>query len=137
LEANGIATGNKSDPLGGLHRVQAKEGGVRWVCQAHAQRCFPDGHEIDAPAQAIAVNAANSSSSAGELPPAVAAQLAQLQSEASRLRVENEQLQRRLAESHPQARTAKVAPETAAAAATTTSPGGNEGKKKDSGCVIC
>jgi serine/threonine protein kinase len=137
LEANGIATGNKSDPLGGLHRVQAKDGGVRWVCQSHAQRCFPHGHEIDVPAQAIAVNAANSSSFAGELPPAVAVQIAQLQSEASHLRSENEQLQRRLAESNPQARTAKVAPETAASAAPTTSPGGNEGKKKDSGCVIC
>jgi hypothetical protein len=147
LEANDIATANKREPLGGLHRVQAKDGGVRWVCQAHAHRCFPNGHEIDAPASAPSCESAegcDDRSSAqqfalqlAQVKTEAAQQIAQMKAEGSlretALRAENEQLQRRLAEINPQARTAKVAPTTDIDA-----PSASKDEKKDGGgCIIC
>jgi hypothetical protein len=66
LEANGVAWqrggsggGSSSAPLGGLHLVRDREERARWVCQSHAARFFPEGHEPKAgSAAALAIAAA-------------------------------------------------------------------------------
>jgi hypothetical protein len=161
LEANDIATLNRHEPLGGLHRVQAMNGGVRWVCQGHAERCFPDGHEIDAPLPASLGSPAASGGASGYPSSSLAQQLesvkaeaaqreAQLKAEAAQLKVEdtrreaeaaqreaslraeNEQLQRRLAGVNPTALAATAAPSNNAA--TTSDSDDNE---MCPCCVIC
>jgi len=66
LEANGVAWrrggpggGSSSAPLGGLHLVRDRDDRARWVCQRHAVRFFPEGHEPKAgSAAALAIAAA-------------------------------------------------------------------------------
>jgi hypothetical protein len=83
LEANDIATSNRHEPLGGLHRVQATNGGVRWVCQGHAERCFPDGHEIDAPLPASLGSPAANGGASNHPSSSLAQQLESVKAEAA------------------------------------------------------
>jgi len=122
LEANDIQWSSATTHLGGLHRVQQKDGAVRWVCQRHAQRWFPGGHETDQPEDEDADEQVSSPAAAA----ASTSEQRQYAAEVLELRAEVERLQARLAQANPEARTAKVSPETA-----------QGGKKGSSTCVIC
>ena len=152
LEANGVAWqrggsggGSSSAPLGGLHLVRDRDERARWVCQRHAVRFFPEGHEpkagsaaalaiaaalaaereaaeaeADAPSgAALGANAAASPSGSSAAAAAAAvgsAEARDLRLRVQQLQAENERLSARLAASSPEARTAKVAPDAQAAA---------------------
>jgi hypothetical protein len=143
LEANGIewqrggSGGDPSSaPLGGLHLVRDRDDRARWVCQSHAVRFFPEGHEPRAgSAAALAIAAAIAAEreaaeaaaegsgvaapgAAAASPPdsSAAAVLSSDEARELRLRVqqlqaENDRLSARLAASSSVARTAKVAPD--------------------------